>query len=167
MIFGAAAELIICFMLLGVWWAGQRGGGAPRTLFSEAKLSQVPFQALYPTPDQSLEASDQGFHYYDSEKLVVIEALLTDIDVRVVLSQQQLPQELKDSNEKYEELLSTMHQYASLSTKYGKVALARPTDQGGQQTAVMVAGATLIFIRANEDLTEDQWRIFINGLQLE
>lgn len=102
---------------------------------------------------------------YDSKlKLLTYSAMA--YGVKTVVSQQPTPESFIDIPQVYDKVVANMNEYKKFDTDSGTVYLTRPTDLGGKQAAVMNTKGTLMFVKPERDLSEDQWRILFNNLEI-
>jgi hypothetical protein len=87
-------------------------------------------------------------------------------NVTYTVNEQPTPDIFSENPSVYGFKLDQMKQFQDLQTSIGKVTLTKPTEFGGQVVAVSNINGTLTFIRANQPLTEDQWKNFYNNLEL-
>ena len=84
----------------------------------------------------------------------------------LIITQQATPENFTDIPQLYDKTVEAMKPYGSIDTKQGKVTLTTPDKSNNNQVAVMNNHGTLVFVRSEKDLDNDQWRQFFNGLQL-
>jgi hypothetical protein len=63
--------------------------------------------------------------------------------------------------------VEAMNNYQSFETTVGTVHLTKPKSQNGKQAAVLNIKGTLLFARAESNLSDDQWQAFFNHLQVQ
>ena len=76
----------------------------------------------------------------------------------VVFSEQPTPDTFVDIPDAYNKLINGLDSYESFDTTLGTVHLTRPKKLNGKQMAVLSAKGTLLFAKATDTLTSDQWR---------
>jgi hypothetical protein len=81
-----------------------------------------------------------------------------------VISEQATPDVFSASDQVYPTLLQRMNEYAELQTAAGTVALTKPTELNGVQTAVLNVKSDLIFVRPNKPQSSAQWKSFFSSL---
>lgn len=86
--------------------------------------------------------------------------------VTAVISQQPTPESFIDIPQVYDKVVSGMNEYSKFDSDSGTVHLTRPKELGGKQAAVMNAKGTLMFVKPETDLSEDQWRKMFNNLEI-
>jgi hypothetical protein len=102
---------------------------------------------------------------YDSSlKLLSYQSIAYGVNTTV--SEQPTPQNFIDIPEVYDKVVTSYNQYENFDTAAGTVYLTRPKNQNGRQVAVMNSKGTLMFVKADRDLSDDQWRKFFNNLQI-
>jgi hypothetical protein len=102
---------------------------------------------------------------YDSKtKLLSYEAIA--FGVNSVVSEQPTPESFTDIPQVYDKFIDNLQQYKSFDTANGKVFLTRPKELKGGQTAVMNSKGTLMFIKPERALSEDQWRQLFKSLKV-
>jgi hypothetical protein len=67
----------------------------------------------------------------------------------------------------YTKTIESMEGYETFDSAQGTVDLTRPTNNDNKQVAVMNTKGTLLFIKANRDLTTDQWKQFFHTLTIQ
>lgn len=101
------------------------------------------------------------------EKLLTFTAVSIKDQTRLVITQQPTPDTFTDIPQYYDKLVEAMGQYKQFDSLNGKVTLTKPTELKGGQTAVLNQNGTLMFVRPNKDLNDDDWRRFFNSLILQ
>lgn len=86
--------------------------------------------------------------------------------VKTVVSQQPTPESFIDIPQVYDKVVASMNEYKKFDSDSGTVHLTRPKDLGGKQAAVMNTKGTLMFVKPERDLSEDQWRKLFNNLEI-
>ncbi len=133
-----------------------------RPLLPRSVRHQVSFVVLYPGKNNPAQLHRSSIKYNADEKVLTYYAMLDGS--RLTVSNQATPEAFIDVPQAYDKLVSGMRPYASFDSSSGKVALTRPPNSNNQQAAVTKAHGTLMFVRADHDLTDDQWRKFFNNL---
>lgn len=103
---------------------------------------------------------------YDASLKVLSYVVRTDGTVLTV-SEQPTPDSFVDVPGVYTKTIEGMKGYQSFDSVQGHVDLTRPTTHGDKQTAVMNAKGTLLFVKADHDLTIDQWKQFFRALAIQ
>jgi hypothetical protein len=118
-------------------------------------------------PDQSAKDSawiiDKKTISFD-DKSGVLTINVRKNNKTLTLTQQSSPEVFKDVPQQYARLLNSLLQYGEISTKIGAVALTRPKELNGTQSAVTNQRDTLLFAKPSTDLSEDEWKDFFNSL---
>ncbi|HEX7259984.1 MAG TPA: hypothetical protein VF272_03565 [Candidatus Saccharimonadia bacterium] len=131
--------------------------------------SQLNFDPILPS-QKSFEIGsitytlDASSFRYDKEAGILTYLLLVN-QRKLTITQQAYPEILV-----YDKLVGAMHQYGEVPVKLGRVALTRPENLKGKQTAVLStfngSSGVLIFISPETDLAKDQWRQLFNNLRV-
>lgn len=103
---------------------------------------------------------------YDPKlKVLTYEVAINGVGSAVV-SEQPTPDSFIDIPQVYDKVVANMNEYGTFDSDIGTVHLTRPKDLGGKQAAVMNAKGTLMFVKPERDLSDDQWRKLFNGLEV-
>jgi hypothetical protein len=102
---------------------------------------------------------------YDSQ-LKLLTYTATAYGVKTVVSEQPTPESFIDIPQVYDKVVTGMNEYGTFDSDSGTVNLTRPKDLGGKQAAVMNTKGTLMFVKPERDLSDDQWRKLFNGLEV-
>lgn len=102
---------------------------------------------------------------YDSQLTLLTYSAIA-YGVKTVVSQQPTPESFIDIPQVYDKVVASMNEYKKFDTDSGTVHLTRPKDLGGKQAAVMNTKGTLMFVKPERDLSEDQWRKLFNNLEI-
>ena len=103
---------------------------------------------------------------YDN-KLKLLSYHTTAYGVDTIISEQPTPESFIDIPQVYQKVLESWKQYKSFDTTLGTVYLTRPGDQNGKVVGVLNSKGTLMFVKPEKDLTDDQWRLFFKSLQTQ
>lgn len=113
---------------------------------------------------RGVEVSRESMSY--SSQLKLLTYITTVYGTKAVVSEQPTPESFIDIPQVYDKVVSNMSEYAKFDTNSGTVHLTRPKDLKGKQAAVMNTKGTLMFVKPERDLTEDQWRKLFNGIEV-
>jgi len=102
---------------------------------------------------------------YDS-KLKLLSFTVAAYGVKTVVSEQPTPESFIDIPQVYDKVVTNMNEYSKFDSDSGTVHLTRPKDLKGKQAAVMNAKGTLMFVKPDRDLSDEQWRKLFNGLEV-
>lgn len=83
---------------------------------------------------------------------------------KLYFTQQSTPDPIKDIPQYYAALLGKLNEYSEFKSNIGTVTLTKPKELNGNQTAVINAHDTLMFIRPEANITDNEWKEFINSL---
>jgi hypothetical protein len=106
-----------------------------------------------------------SYKYNPSEKVLSLTAGFAG--TTMTLSEQPTPDSFTDIPEVYQKVVAQMNNYESFESKDGTVHLTKPSQLAGQQTAVLNAKGTLLFIKPSKNLSTDQWKLFFRSLKTE
>lgn len=84
---------------------------------------------------------------------------------RITMTQQVLPSPFSDIPNYSAVFLGKLNQYSELNVAIGTVALTRPTELKGGQSAVLNVRGTLMFLHPDQNLGEDIWKDVFTTLQ--
>ena len=86
--------------------------------------------------------------------------------VSVFVSEQSTPESFVDIPQAYDKLVNAMNEYQKFDTDVGTVHLTHPKELAGKQAGVMNAKGTLMFLKPDSDLSDDQWRKLFSSLEV-
>jgi hypothetical protein len=161
---GTAIVLMLVLAGVGGYWA-VLGRNNDQIAIAESKRRQTAFNGVYPLNGKSLRYGDKDFHYYPDDKLLVLETRYQEGNTRIVLSEQLVADDIKTDDTVFKEFVDSMKQYGEFTSSLGKVFLTKPAAEGGKQTAVLKTDQILVFIRADDDITDEQWRRVVESLR--
>ncbi len=130
---------------------------------TDQQIAQVGFSGIYPPATENYTFEETGFRYNPTEEFLVMTLRYEPARTKVVFSEQRVPSDMDEDN--FKMLVQDMNQYGSFNSQYGKVYLTKPTDQNGRQTAVLKTESLLVFIRADDDMSDELWRQLIDSCQ--
>jgi hypothetical protein len=137
----------------------------PRGPIPKEIMQQIDYGVYF--PDLGKYKIDESSIKYDSvNKGISYEVRTTQPGNVLTVSQQTVPETFIDIPQYYEKVVEQMGSYSTLETTIGKVSLTKKPVPGSKQIAVMREKGTLVFIQADKDQTNDDWRKFLNTLQL-
>jgi hypothetical protein len=84
----------------------------------------------------------------------------------LTFSEQPSPSQFADIPDAYPRLIAGLGQYAQFEDQIGTIYLAKSAKLANKQVAVTNSKGTLMFIKSEKNLSEDQWKIIFNHLQL-
>ena len=113
---------------------------------------------------RNVVVSRESMSYNSQIKLLTYQAIV--YGTKTVVSEQPTPESFIDIPQVYDKLVASMNEYSKFDSTSGTVHLTRPSNLKGKQTALMNAKGTLMFVKPESDLTEDQWRKFFNGIDV-
>lgn len=154
-IIGGAVVLTFGAGLIGWLWLS-------RPLFSHKIRQQVNFVILYPANSSVTTLDRKSIKYDSTEKILTYNASIGTN--QLIVTNQATPSNFTDIPQLFDKVIGGMHPYVTFDSSNGKVSLTRPPNTNNQQVAVLNNHGTLMFVRANHDLSEDQWRKFFNNL---
>jgi hypothetical protein len=107
----------------------------------------------------------EGTVKYDS-KLKLLSYQSSAFGINTTVSEQPTPDSFNDIPAVYQKVLDSWKEYASFGNSNGTVYLTRPGDQNGKEVGVLNSKGTLMFIKADKDLSNDQWKQLFNNLDI-
>jgi hypothetical protein len=128
-------------------------------------VQQAGFGIWYPTGGYKITAGSFKVAKNGQDTLATFQAEGTY--GKLGFTEQAEPSSFIDVPDVYTKLISKLQGYSSFTSTNGKVDLTRPVELRGQETAVMDSKGTLIFVKPDRKLTDEEWRRLFNSLQLE
>jgi hypothetical protein len=116
-------------------------------------------------PSGSQVQNKEGTVKYDS-KLKLLSYQSSAFGVNTTVSEQPTPDSFNDIPAVYQKVLDSWKEYASFGNSNGTVYLTRPGEQNGKEVGVLNSKGTLMFIKADKDLSGDQWKQLFNNLDI-
>lgn len=161
----SSAFLLIGIGLFGgIQLATNKKLASPDTLIPKNLSDKVSFPVYVPS-EKSVWNIEPSKTSYDEQE-GVLSLYLNHNNQQIILTQQATPQVFSDVPQQYSKMLSSMNQYAEYQTAFGAIGLTRPKELNGGQAAVVNKSGTLIFVKPNSDLSEDEWKNFFNNLRI-
>ncbi len=154
LLIGTVVVAALCAIVLMAW--------INRPLLPGNIRKQVSFVVLYPNSKTHARIDRSSIKYDSPKKILTYTA--TVASAHVIITNQATPGTFTDVPQLYDKLLVSLHSYNDFTTAAGKVSLTRPPNANNQQVAVVNTQGTLMFVRSDHDLSEDQWRRFFNNL---
>ncbi len=114
-------------------------------------------------PGDPYEVDPKSVSYDDKAKVLYFKAQAGSGAV-LNFNEQATPDSFVDVPEVYSKLTEKLQEYKTLDTAAGRVSLTHPVELKGKQTAVVLSQGTMIFVRPDKDLSEDDWRELFNHL---
>jgi hypothetical protein len=102
---------------------------------------------------------------YDKDKKVLTYTA-SYAGTKLVVSEQPTPSEFVDVPEVYDKVTAGMNNYQTFDSGIGTVHLTQPKQLSGKQAAVLNTKGTLMFVKPENALTDDQWRLWFNHIQV-
>jgi len=135
----------------------------PKTAVEQA-LAQAHFTPLVPLDAASENSEARTSYKYDAEKQVL--GYSTQVtNATITVSQQQLPAQFQTPAE-LAKLAQSINASDSIETQNGTAYIA--TDpKTNYQTALFATKEVLVFLRSNQRVDAEDWRVFINQLNPE
>ena len=128
---------------------------------------QLSFQAVYPASPASVAIDSNSYNYQAESQALTFKVQFQTVDI--ILTEQPLPDNFAAGSQIYYQSLG-LHPYAQFQAKVGPAALLKFYKSGSLeaqgQTAIMTANKTLILAHPSKDLTNDDWKVFLNSLRL-
>lgn len=164
LLIAGALLLILVGLIGGLWWDHRSQKAEPPTnSLIPTQISQKLSFPVYVPDNNSTWNVDVAKTSYDQQS-GVLSLYLENHTAQITLTQQATPQVFSDVPQQYAKMLSTMNEYLEIQTSFGTVALTRPKELNGGQTAVVNKTGTLLFAKPNRDMSEDEWKNFFNNL---
>jgi hypothetical protein len=125
---------------------------------------QVSF-AIY-WPNKTTLTNDQTTIKYDPPNKFLSFVSTTQNGSKIIISQEATPESFTDIPKVYDKFIAGLQQYSNFDSVNGRVFLVHPKELKGQQTAVMNAKGTLLFMRPDKDISDDTWKQIFNNLDI-
>ncbi|HSX07383.1 MAG TPA: hypothetical protein VLG11_00650 [Candidatus Saccharimonadales bacterium] len=152
--FVAAACLAVGAVVAAGIWLRPAGSPLPASV-----MRTVTFALYYPDKSWRTEATQATY----TNGVVALTTQKAGITLSV--TEQATPPVFGDVPQYYPSLLAKMNEYASFNSALGTVYLTKPTELGGNQTAVLNGNGTLLFVRPSTALTTGGWQQFFGSLR--
>lgn len=136
----------------------------PKPALPSSITRQINFTIFMPNAETV--SIDKPSIKYDSS-LKLLSYNINTLNTRAVVSMQPTPESFTDIPEVYKKIVTTMNEEFKFENDLGTIYITRPSDLKGKQAAVVNAKGTLLFIKPDADLTQDQWRQLFNSLDVE
>ena len=154
MLLGLSAVIVIIVIAILFW---------PRPFISDKIKNEVTSPIFVPS-GQQVQNKKATVKFDDKLKLLSFQS--TIYSVNFTISEQPTPESFTDIPQVYQKVLASWKQYGQFDTAVGTVYLTRPGNQNGRQVGVLNAKGTLTFVKADKDLSDDQWRQTFNNLDI-
>ena len=126
---------------------------------------KLSFAVYYPSDKQLLSVDKSTFEYNADTEVVTFTGKKPD-GTKVSFSEQATPSNFVDIPQVYDKLVTSLSPYLSFDSVNGKVNLTHPKELKGGQTAVLNNEGTLVFVRPDKALSDNQWRQVFTNLSL-
>jgi len=133
----------------------------PQPVIPKSIQKKAAFTIYIPGSDNKIDRSSIG--YNSSNGVLIFTA--NENDNAYTFSEQGIPDAFHDSDQIYPALLSKLHEYSEIQTFLGAVALTKPSELNGLQSAVIKTSDTLMFIKVKKNISDDSWKSFISSLE--
>ncbi len=136
----------------------------PRSPLPAHVRQQLNFALVYPAPATQYAIDQQTITYNSQAKALTFTT--AGPSGTLVFSEQATPDAFTDAPDYFQKLTEKLHDYEDFDSAMGHVALTRPDELNGAQSAVVNGNGTLLFIHPSHDLSTDDWRKLISNLQV-
>lgn len=144
---GVLSAFVVIGLALWVW--------RPQPFLPSGVTAAYPAAVLIPNKQDA--ALVEGSAAYDKPaKMLSYTVKLAGTNV--VISEQPTPENFVDVPQMYDQLVAQMAEYQKFDAAVGTVHLTRPANLAGRQTAVLNTKGTLLFAKAEANLSDDAWR---------
>lgn len=120
---------------------------------------QLSFPVLYAS-GPNFSADRKSFQYDGNLKILTFRIKL--FSTAATVTEQATPSQFSDFPDLYGKLVEHLGQYDQFDSLNGQVTLTKPKD--GHEAGVINTKGTLMFTRADADVSNDQWRQYYNQL---
>jgi uncharacterized protein YggT (Ycf19 family) len=131
--------------------------------FPSSVSKRADFSIFYPSKETTINPLRSTISY-DNQAGGVSYTVMVNNE-HVVISEQSSPDIFNDGPV-LQLKLQQSHQFASLTSHLGEIALTKPTGLNDQVVAVLDVKGTLIFAHALQHFTSSQWIKLFNSLQV-
>ncbi|HSX01851.1 MAG TPA: hypothetical protein VLI05_00895 [Candidatus Saccharimonadia bacterium] len=156
--------VVVGAIAVGLVMAGVLMVLRPQPPISADIQKQLSFALIYPAASIGYVIDQSTVTYNGQAKALTFTA--AGSSNRLVFSEQATPETFSDIPDYYQKLTEKLHDYEDFDSTVGHVALTRPDELHGGQSAVMNGSGTLMFVHPNRDLSADAWRKLFNNLQV-
>ena len=136
----------------------------PQTPIPDAMYKKLDFSLFYPDPTSGYTIDSKLVSFDASAKVLVFHAKKSGQDM--LISEQSTPPVFNDIPEYYPKLIEKLNGYLDFDSLNGKVSLTKPKELNGVQSAVFNGKGTLMFVKPNHALSDDDWRQFFNQMTI-
>jgi hypothetical protein len=126
-------------------------------------LKKTAFTVFTIDPSDEIWSLDKSITTYD-KSAGVLTLHFTNSSNKITATQQVTPDPFTDIPNYYSILLNKLFVYEEIQTSIGTVALTRPEELKGGQTAIINTSGTLMFYSPDKDLSSAQWKQFFTSL---
>jgi hypothetical protein len=123
---------------------------------------QINYVIFYPQTTSALQIKSSSIKYDRSIKQLSFIASFGGSTL--TFSEQSTPDAFNIGLNYYNEFVQNLGDYDTFSAIDGTVSLTRPTGLS-QETAVMNAKGTLMFVKSSKNLDEDSWKLLFNSFK--
>ncbi len=127
---------------------------------------QVTFTLFKPASTSDIIADKSTIKYDPKIKSLSYRATQKGSFTNLTFSFQEAPEAFTDIPQAYDKFADDLHQYSSFDSIQGKVSLTKPSELQGGQSAVMNAKGTLMFIKPDKNLSDDEWKQLFSNLDV-
>ena len=156
--------LIALVILIGLGTAGWFVWYLRQPIIPISIHKQLSFSPLAYTGGSSYEA---GSYKYDSKEKILSYIIKSDDGNIITVSEQSQPPQFTEIPEYKDKFLdNVMKRYDSVQSLNGVVYLTHPSKQK-KQVAVIIDKGLIVFMSANKDLSETEWRKLADNMAIE
>ena len=156
---------VLSLALIGVLGIVARNSLASDDTLPPAIAQQVTHPVFMPGDDTTATVERPSINFQADADLLSYTATLMS-GAKIFVNQQPTPESFIDIPQAYDKLLGSLQPYANFESLNGKVTLTKPKELQGEQSAVMNTKGTLMFIRSDTEISQDDWRKLFNNLKI-
>ena len=156
----AAGGLIIAGIVISTVILHQPTYGIPQKV-----LEQNAFPIFVMTSDNPWQIEPSATTYLEAAGVLSLK-FTRQGSPSVTMTQQATPGAFNDIPNYFSIMLNKLHEYQEVSTAIGTVALTRPEELAGSQSAVGNIRGTLFFAHPDKDLSDSEWKTFFSKLKV-
>ena len=129
---------------------------------------QLNFKVIYPSTAAGYSIDQASWNYQSQSQLLTFKAI--NNKTSIIMSEQKTPAAFADNSSAYNQMIVSIRPYLQFNSSLGNIAVTKFWIQGNfskvGQTAVLNSHGTFFLAHPNQDLTDDQWQLYLNSLKV-
>ena len=159
---GLLAGILVLLIVLGV--AGFYIYKAKHPFVPDVIRKQLASFTVFVPADKAIVGDPKTVKYDGKLKAMSFTAKYAGSGL--IFTEQATPSQFVDIPNVYPKLVAGLGQYAHFGNDFGDVYLVKSRKVANKQVAIMNAKGTLMFIKANNNLTQEQWQALYGHLKI-